>query len=85
MKSNKAARAALVAGISGAVLLIVGIALKIKRHTSISIIGSADGPTSIFLAGKINYDGLALPLIAAAVLLLLACVWLAKKERGDRR
>lgn len=82
MKSNKAA---LVAGISGAVLLIVGIALKIKRHTSISIIGGADGPTSIFVVGKINCDGLALPLIAAAVLLLLACVWFAKKERGDRR
>ena len=33
---------------------LFGIVLKLKENTAISIIGGADGPTSIYVAGKIS-------------------------------
>ena len=45
--------------ISG-VLLLISVYFKINynHHASFSIIGGADGPTSIFLAGKVDYTWL---------------------------
>lgn len=42
----------------GAALLFLGIYTNLKDQSasSISIIGGADGPTSIFLAGKVGSD-----------------------------
>ena len=34
----------------GFLLLILGSVMKMKEHTTVCIIGGADGPTSIFLA-----------------------------------
>ncbi len=46
---------------AGIILAVIGIIvtasaliLKIKGHMSVSVIGGADGPTSIFLAGKVG-------------------------------
>ena len=41
--------AAIGAGIAGVGFLAAGILLKIKDHSSVSVIGGADGPTSIFI------------------------------------
>ena len=41
-----------------------------------------DGPTSIFIAARVNYDALALLLIAGAVLLILLGIWLLTKRMG---
>ena len=35
---------------------IIGLILKEKGNKSVSIIGAGDGPTSVFLAGKIDYS-----------------------------
>ena len=35
---------------------IIGLILKEKGNKSVSIIGAGDGPTSVFLAGKIGRD-----------------------------
>ena len=48
-------RLGIIAGILGIVLAVIGIVLK-KENIAVSVIGGADGPTSIFIAGKLNGD-----------------------------
>lgn len=57
--------------IAGAITLACGIGLKVKKNTAVSIIGGADGPTSVFIAGKIGTDS-TLPLIIGIILLFTA-------------
>ena len=49
-------RLGIIAGILGIVLAVIGIVLKQKENIAVSVIGGADGPTSIFIAGKLNGD-----------------------------
>ena len=69
-------------------LLAARIMLKVKSQREVSVIGETmviggtDGPTSIFIAAKINHDTLALLLIVGAVLLILLSIWLITKRRG---
>ena len=37
-------------------MAVIGIVLKQKENTAVSVIGGADGPTSIFIAGNVNGD-----------------------------
>ena len=46
----------IVAGIVGIISVIVGVALKMNNN-AIAIIGGADGPTSVFVAGKLKDYG----------------------------
>ena len=79
---------AMMTGLAGAVLLAAGIMMKVRSQREVSVIGEtmviggADGPTSIFIAAKINHDTLALLLIVGAVLLILLSIWLITKRRG---
>lgn len=73
-------RAVIFAGIIGMITLIAGIALKIKKNTAIAVIGGADGPTSIFIAGKVG-DGLSTGVIGIGVLLVLVVVLWKKKTK----
>lgn len=43
----------IVAGVVGIISVIVGVALKMNNN-AIAIIGGVDGPTSVFVAGKLN-------------------------------
>lgn len=67
----------------GIILAAAGILFKQKQSASIGIIGGADGPTSILVAGKLGgsiFDGLA----AAGILLLLGIViYIIKKKRNQ--
>ena len=80
--------AAMMADLAGAVLLAAGIMMKVKSQREVSVIGETmviggvDGPTSIFIAAKINHDTLALLLIVGAVLLILLGIWLILKKKG---
>lgn len=38
----------------GIIAVLFGIMVKFKKAASISIIGGADGPTAIFIAGKVG-------------------------------
>lgn len=54
--------------------VIAGIYMKMRaagRAISISIIGGADGPTSIFIAGKVGNDKDSLVFWAAVVTILI--------------
>ena len=64
----------------GVVLAVVGYGCKNRYAASIGIIGGADGPTAIFVAGKtglIFYAGIALAL--AALILLGMALWRKRK------
>lgn len=58
-----------VAGIS---TVIIGIILKVKTQMSVSIIGGADGPTAIFLAGKVGSIPVVTGIITGVGIVLLA-------------
>ena len=53
-------------GIFGAYFLAILLGFNDKAAAAISIIGGADGPTSIFLAGKLGQTGLMGPIAVAA-------------------
>ena len=64
----------------GALLAVIGYGYKHRYAMSIGIIGGADGPTAIFVAGKtgmIFYAGLAL--LTAAIVLLVCRIWKNRK------
>ena len=42
----------IVIAIVGSIITIIGFILKYMENKAVTIIGGADGPTSIFLAGK---------------------------------
>jgi oxaloacetate decarboxylase beta subunit len=53
-------------GIYSAYFLAIFLGFNGKAAAAISIIGGADGPTSIFLAGKLHHTGLMGPIAVAA-------------------
>ncbi len=53
-------------GIFGAYFMAILLAFNDKAPAAVSIIGGADGPTSIFLAGKLGQTGLMGPIAVAA-------------------
>lgn len=73
-------KAAGIVGIIGAFLLLKGVIFKLTHKASaIAIIGGADGPTSVFIAGKCGSHA-AVSLIVLGILLLLAAVWIFRKK-----
>ena len=59
--------------------LLFGMQLHIDRNSSIGIIGGADGPTSIFIAGKVGTPwGL---YIATAVVVIATIMYFVKKRK----
>ena len=68
--------------VAAGVLYVIAVIMnwKEKAAMAVSIIGGADGPTSVFLAGKIP-SGRNIAAAAAGVILLLLIVWLIWKIR----
>ena len=64
----------------GIVAVIITVILKIKRQMSISIIGGADGPTSVFIAGKVGNTSAAVGVIVGIVLLVIGIFMIRKKR-----
>ena len=59
-------------GIIAIVLAVIGIVLKQKENAAVSVIGGADGPTSIYIAGKLNGDNFVFLIVIGIILLVLA-------------
>ena len=70
----------IIVAIIGILAVIYGIITKTKAAASISIIGGADGPTSIFLAGKVG-DGFSLTFIVVGAVILVAALLLFLRKR----
>jgi len=72
--------AGIIGGI-GIVSLVCGILLKVKGSMAMSIVGGADGPTSIFIAGKVTDDFFSLFTIFSVILAGLSIIlFLARKK-----
>ena len=69
---------AIIVAVLGIILLAIGIDMKSNAAMAVSIIGGADGPTSIFLAGKIG-DGFITGIILIGIVLIVAGVIIYKK------
>lgn len=65
----------IVAGVVGIISVIVGVALKMNNNAiAIAIIGGVDGPTSVFVAGKLNSVLVSILLIAIGVVMLIVAI-----------
>lgn len=73
--------AVIIIGIIGMLLTIVGVVSNAKKAVAISIIGGADGPTSVFLAGKVGND-VSVSLIVIGVILIVITTVLWVRKRG---
>ena len=72
--------ASIFCAVFGVILAMVSISMR-KESASIGIIGGADGPTAVFVAGKIGTAPV-IGLAAIGVCLILAAVWVIKKKRS---
>lgn len=72
----------IIMAVIGILLATIGIHWKSKVAVAVSIIGGADGPTSIFLAGKIG-DGFILGTLLIGIVLLVAGVVIYKKKNRE--
>lgn len=71
-----------IAVLLGLILAAIGIRWKLRDAASIVIIGGADGPTAIFVAGKVG-NGMAIGSIGIGVVLIVVGIaiyrWIHKK------
>jgi oxaloacetate decarboxylase beta subunit len=66
-------------GIGITIITILSLIVKLKGQMAISIIGGADGPTSIFLAGKVG-NGFWAGVIVGVVLFAVGIFMLVRKK-----
>ena len=67
----------------GMLLVISGAVMKLKGQTAVTVIGSADGPTSVFVAGKLNGDFSVMLIVFGIVLLAIAALIYWKRKGGN--
>ncbi|MFR2835491.1 MAG: oxaloacetate decarboxylase [[Clostridium] nexile] len=66
--------------IVGLLLVVFGSIMKMKENTDVSIIGGVDGPTSVFVAGKLNSDLAIILILIGIVLLVIAVIAYLKRK-----
>ena len=69
-----------VAGIVGLIFVIIGAALKINNN-AISVIGGVDGPTSVFVATKLNSSSVSMFIVIGVILLVAAIFFYLKRKK----
>ena len=69
----------IVGSISG-LILYFGIIVKLNEQKAIAIIGGADGPTSIFIAGKVGYGSI-LTVIVIGVIIIAGIIVMIKRRK----
>ena len=70
----------IVAGIVGLIFVIIGSALKINNN-AISVIGGVDGPTSVFVATKLNSSSVSMFIVIGVILLVAAIFFYLKRKK----
>ena len=79
--------------IAGVILIAIGAIPKLATFAanassvaqSVSVIGGADGPTAIFIAGKMGTDFGGVSMIVGAVLTVIGVVMLVKENISRRK
>ena len=72
---------AIILGVMGLVLAGFSAVLKWKKQMSVSIIGGADGPTSIFLAGKVGNDFSVAGIVVGILFIVIAGFFMLRKKK----
>ena len=72
---------AIILGVMGLVLAGFSAVLKWKKQMSVSIIGGADGPTSIFLAGKGGNDFSVAGIVVGILFIVIAGFLMLRKKK----
>lgn len=72
-------------GVIGIVSCVCGVIFTVRNRMAVSIIGGADGPTSIFIAGKIAgkvIDGVFIRniVVGSGLVALVALLWFIRKK-----
>lgn len=67
--------------IVGILLIIIGVLSRSKKNMKISIIGGADGPTSVFLAGKVGNNYWLAIIVAGVIILCVSFFMLSRKKK----
>lgn len=70
----------MIVGVISALILYFGIIAKLNEQKAIAIIGGADGPTSIFIAGKVGYGSI-LTMIIVGVIIIVGIIVLIKRRK----
>ena len=70
----------IVVSVIGVIIAIAGIIQRNRRSASISIIGGADGPTSIFLAGKVGSAPAITGIVIGIILLIVGVILVMRKK-----
>ena len=65
------------------IIFITGVNMKINQRVSVGIIGGADGPTSVFIAGKVP-EGLGIMGILCGILLLGIGLYLIFRKNRNK-
>ena len=65
------------------IIFITGINMKINQRVSVGIIGGADGPTSVFIAGKVP-EGLGIMGILCDILFLGVGLYLIFRKNRNK-
>ena len=75
----------IILSVIGIITAVISLIFKVRGHMSVaksvSIIGGADGPTSIFIAGKIGDTSILIGIIAGIVLLIVGIFIYARKNK----
>ena len=69
----------IVAGVVGIIFIIAGIALKMNNN-ALSVIGGTDGPTSVFVAAKLDSVSVSLLIGIGIVVLIVAIIFYLKRK-----
>lgn len=80
MKESMKKMVGIIMGIFGIILSVVGIAVKLKESVSVSVIGGVDGPTSVFVAGRVNENAPAHLLLTGMILLVIGAIVFRKRH-----
>ena len=70
----------IVSGTIAAVLVYLRIAEKLNEQKAITIIGGADGPTAIYIAGKVGYGSI-LTMIIVGVIIIAGIIVIIKRRK----
>ena len=70
----------MIAGVISALLLYFGITAKLNEQKAITIIGGADGSTSIFIAGKVGYGSI-LTVIVVGMIIIAGIIVIIKRRK----
>lgn len=71
----------IVLGIIGVAAAVLGIKIRTKGNASISIIGGADGPTSVFLAGKVGGASSTITIIIGIIIVVIGVLAFTRRKK----